>query len=490
MENNNLSTKVKRATKWSAAAELLAKLVNPISSLILARLLTPEAFGIVATIAMVISFAEIFTDAGFQKYLVQHEFKDEKDKEESTTVAFWSNLVMSLLIWGIIALFDEHIATLVGNPGLGYVLTIACVAIPLAAFSSIQSALYKRALDFKTLFKVRMLGIAVPILVTIPLAYALRSFWALVIANIVLQVATAIVLTMYSEWKPRFFYSFDKLKEMLSFTIWTVIETISIWLTCYVDIFIIGKEMNQYYLGLYKTGSTVTGQILGIVTATTTPILFSSLSRLQSDNSAFENLYLKFEKLAGLLLIPMGVGIYCYSDFITSILLGEQWFEASGFIGLWGVTTAFAILFAQYPSEVFRAKGKPKLSVLGQWLHIIALVPVVYWGVKYGFEFLYTVRSAVRVEYMMVQMGILFFAFHMSIKKMLLNVTPSCIASIAMLAVSFLLKTISDSIVWTCLSIVLCAMVYLLIILLFKEERNIIMGQFVSKMFYKIRSKR
>lgn len=485
--DNNLNTKVKTATKWSAAAELLAKLINPISSLVLARLLAPEAFGIVATLTMVISFAEIFTDAGFQKYLVQHEFVDEKDKEESTTVAFWSNLVMSLVIWGIIAFFDDTIAELVGNPGLGYVLTISCVAIPIEAFSSIQTALYKRTLDFKTLFKVRMIGIAVPILITIPLALLLKNFWALVIATIVLQVATAIVLTVNSTWKPRFFYSFQKLKEMLSFTIWTVVETISIWLTCYVDIFIIGKEMNQYYLGLYKTGSTITGQILGIVTATTTPILFSSLSRLQTDNIAFENLFLKFEKYVGILLIPFGVGIFCYSDFITMILLGEQWLEASGFIGLWGITTSFAVLFAQYPSEVFRAKGRPKLSVLGQWLHIVILAPVVFWGVKYGFEFLYTARSVVRIEYMAVQLGILFFAFQMSIKRMLINVIPSCIAAIVMYIMSVLLKMFSTSIIWTIISIAICAIIYFLVILLFKDEREVFKTQIVNRILPYIR---
>ena len=77
---------------------------------------------------------------------------------------------MSLLIWGIIALFSSPLARVVGNPGLGYVLIIACVSIPIAAFSTIQSALYTRKLDYKTLFKIRVLSAMVPLVVTIPLA--------------------------------------------------------------------------------------------------------------------------------------------------------------------------------------------------------------------------------------------------------------------------------------------------------------------------------
>ena len=145
---SELYNKVVSATKWSAMAEVISKLVGPITSMVLARVLTPEAFGVVTTLTMIIAFAEIFTDAGFQRYIIQHEFMDEDDLEKSTNVAFWSNFTMSLLFWGLIALFADPLASLVGNPGLGNVLIVACVSIPLQAFSSIQMAVFKRSLDF------------------------------------------------------------------------------------------------------------------------------------------------------------------------------------------------------------------------------------------------------------------------------------------------------------------------------------------------------
>ena len=79
--DENLKQKALYATRWSAITEIVAKLVVPISNMVLARLLTPEAFGVVATLTMVISFAELFTDAGFQKYLIQHEFRDDTDRK-------------------------------------------------------------------------------------------------------------------------------------------------------------------------------------------------------------------------------------------------------------------------------------------------------------------------------------------------------------------------------------------------------------------------
>lgn len=472
--SQELNTKVKTATKWSAVGEILSKLVTPITSMVLARLLTPEAFGVVATLTMIITFAEIFTDAGFQKYLVQHEFLDAQDRDESTNVAFWSNLVMSFLIWGIIAVFADPLATLVGNPGLGHVLIIACVNIPIAAFSSIQYALYKRDLDFKTLFKVRVASTLVPLLITVPLAFWLHSYWALIIGNITVHLINAILLTAFSKWKPRFYYSFSKLKEMLLFTVWSMIEAISIWLTSYVDVFIVGTMLSQYYLGLYKTSSSLVGQIMGLITAITTPILFSALSRLQNDEKEFQSLFFRFQKLVSLLVIPLGVGLFIFSDFATETLLGSQWSEAAGFVGLWGLTSAMTIVLSHYSSEVYRAKGKPKLSVLAQVLHIVILWPTILIAVKYGFETLYVARSLVRLELIAVNLCIMGWIVKMPVRKMFVNILPSCIAAASMLLILFL--PAPNGLMMNILYVIIAAILYLIIIMLFPKDRQTILN--------------
>lgn len=474
-DTSNLSEKVKTATKWSAIAELAAKLVLPITSMVLARLLTPEAFGIVATLTMIVTFAEIFTDAGFQKYLIQHDFTDEIDKDESTNVAFWSNLVMSLVIWGIIAIFADPLATLVGNPGLGYVLVIACASIPLAAFSSIQMALYKRDLDFKTLFKVRIVGVLVPLLITIPLAYILRSFWALVIGTLSQNIINAILLTAYSKWHPRFFYSIAKLKEMLSFTIWSMFEAISIWMTSYVDVFIVGTLLSQYYLGLYKTTSSLVGQVMGLITATTTPVLFSALSKLQNDKKEFAALFYNFQRAISILIIPIGVVLFCFSQQITTLVLGDKWAEASDFVGLWGLTSALVILYGSNMGEVYRAMGKPKVSVLVQWLHIIVLLPVVYFSAKVDFSCLSIARSVVRFEAILVNLIAAYYVANLSFAKMIKHTAPALISGLAMLVCSMILIMVLPHNLFVFFAeLVVSFAVYFAMLLLFPSSRNTI----------------
>lgn len=468
--------KVVNAVKWSAITEVMSKLVSPISTMVLARLLTPEAFGVVATITMIVSFAEIFTDAGFQKYLVQHEFTDEKDREESTCVAFWSNLILSVILWSIIIAFCEPLAKIVGNPGLGHVIGIACISIPLQAFSSIQMALYKRDFDFKTLFKVRLLGVFTPLTITIPLAIWMRSYWALVCGTIALNLVNAIVLTYYSNWKIRAYYSFSKLKAMFTFTSWSMIESILLWMTGYFDIFIVGIHLNEYLLGIYKTSMNTVGQITAIVTSATTPVLFSSLSRLQSNPNSFKEVFFKFQKLVGMLVIPLGVGIFVFRDFITSILLGNQWALAANFIGLFGLISTVAIVLSHYSSEVYRSLGKPKLSALSQFLYIIVLCPAMIWAVQYNFDIIYITRSLIRIEAIIVNLIIMHLILSISPQQMIGNVMIEIVASIVMGISAYWLLNINNSIFGTLIAFFASVCIYFVIIISVKQERNILLS--------------
>ncbi|MBO6125092.1 MAG: lipopolysaccharide biosynthesis protein [Bacteroidaceae bacterium] len=479
----NLNKQVATATKWSAVTELAAKLVLPITTMILARILTPEAFGVLVTATMIISFAEIFTDAGFQKYLVQKEFKDNKKLYDSTAVAFWSNLILSLIIWAFIAIFSPLIAHWIGNDGGGLVIAVSCVCIPLAAFSSIQMALFRRNFDFRTLFIVRMAGIMVPIVVTIPLAYLTRSYWALIIGMITQNLTNAVILTWKSEWKPRWYYSFTLFREMFSFTMWSMVEAISIWLTGYLDVFIVGIVLSTYYMGIYRTSITTVGQITTLITSATTPILFSALSRLQDNPQEFKEMFFRFQKLVSIFVIPLGVGIFLFSNLITTLLLGEQWKDAANFIGWWGLTSAIIIVLSFYCSEVYRAKGKPKLSVLSQFLHIAFLIPTVLIFVQYDFSILCIARSCVRLTAIVIDLTILYCITHISPKEMWQNIHVSVLAALGMAAFATTLPSTDNTLIQLGY-VILCSSIYFAIIMLFPKERNIILrtkSQFFKK---------
>ncbi|MEK4751966.1 lipopolysaccharide biosynthesis protein [Priestia sp. FSL R5-0597] len=472
MKEQEFGTKIFNAAKWSTVTEIAAKLVIPLTNIILARIVAPEAFGIIATITMIISFADMFTDAGFQKYLIQYEFKSNSDKYNYANVAFWTNLFMSLLLWSIIATFSGNIAAVVGNPGLGRVITLACIQLPLTSFSSIQLALYRRDFNFKTLFFVRVFALFVPIAITIPLALLGMSYWAIIIGTISTQVFNAIVLTVKSNWKPKAYYNIGILKNMLSFSIWSLGEAFSIWLTTWVDTFIIGSLLSDYFLGIYKTSTTMVNTIMSLVTASIVPVMFSALSRLQDDNDRFINLYFKMQRMISILILPLGIGIYLYSDLATDILLGSQWKEASKIIGIWALTSSIMIVFGHFCSEVYRAQGKPKLSLLAQILHLIVLIPVCIISARYGFWILIYARAIVRFQFIIVHFLIMKLAIKISIMKTLKNVLPIVISSLVMGGIGYLLGRIYTGVLWDLISIVICIFLYFSMLMLFSNMRK------------------
>lgn len=470
--SENLNNKVVNATKWSAITEFAAKLISPLSTIILARILTPDAFGVLVTATMVISFAEIFTDAGFQKYIIQHTFDNEESLNKASTVAFWSNLVLSILLWMFICFFSPQIAALVGNEGYGLVIAISSICLPLGAISSIQMAILKRKLSFKSLFYVRIIGIFIPLVVTIPLALITHSYWSLIIGLIALNISNAILLTIHSSWRPKIWYDFRLLKDMFSFTIWTIVESITIWLTGYIDIFIVGTVLSTHHMGIYRTGITLVGSILAIITNTTTSVLFSALSSLQNDEENFKKMFLKFQKIVAMLILPMGVGIYLFRDFVTEIALGDQWQDASFLIGIWALTSTITIVYSHYGSEIFRSKGKPQLSALAQTIHLLFLVPIVLISVEYGFESLCLWRSIARFTMVLIVLILLYPLVHISFLRMTSNISHTLVATIAMW-ISYLFLPEQTS-VWISLSnILICSIVYIVTLSCFKEEREI-----------------
>lgn len=470
---NSLESKVVTATKWSALTEIASKLVSPVAGMILARLLTPEAYGAVATTTIIISFAEMLTDAGFQKYIIQHDFTDDDDRDKSINVAFWSNLVMSLIIWGIIIAFRYPIARLVGSPGLETAIAVACTAIPVAAFSSIQSAIYKRNLNFRVPFIVRMIGIGLTFFVTIPLAFGLRSYWALIINNLIQGLVAAIVFSIYSDWKPSLYYSFRRLKEMFGFCVWIIIDQFLSWTNNYLDIFIAGRKFNQHTLGIYKTSINASTKMLGIFSKSFIPLLLPTYSKLQNDVPQLCATMLKMQKYFSIILLPVGFIIFLYSDLITRIFLGSQWTEAAPLIGIWGLIHCFSLTINRFCSNAYVALNKPHISVILSSLFAIVTIPTILISSQYGFQTMFVARTLTKLWLLSLHLITIFLLIRLSPFKVIGNILPELIGCGVMVAITHSLSGFCNTIVLQTISMTFCFAAYFGLLLTIRNERLI-----------------
>ena len=142
--------------KWSIICEIITKIISPITTIILARLLAAEVFGIVASVMAIISLADLLTDAGFNAYIVQHHFDNDVEKKQAFNVCFWSNFTISNVLLMMIIVNRYTFSALVGASGFEMALVVASIVLPLTSISSIEQAIMKKELKFKTVGLIRV----------------------------------------------------------------------------------------------------------------------------------------------------------------------------------------------------------------------------------------------------------------------------------------------------------------------------------------------
>ena len=427
--------KISSAAGWSTLAEICARLTAPLAALLLARVLTPADFGAMAAVTLVVSFADMMSECGFQKYLVQRRFRSDAELRRYADTAIWTSVGIALAGWLLIALFASPLARLAGTPDAARMMAAAGIALPLSAVSGTQSALLKRWMRFKALFRMRVAAACVPLAVTVPLAIIFRSWTALLFGLLATNALNAFLASRMSYFRPAPRISRNALKDMAPFSLWSMAEALLVWLTTYLDILVVGMTLDSRHLGLYRTASLTVAQIIGVVTAAVTPVLFSALSRRQHDPAAFRDLLLRFQRKTALLLVPLCFGIFIFSDTATSLLLGDQWSEISDFIGLWALTAAPVTLISHFAAETYRASGKPRRAMLSQTLHLIAVLPAVTIAIGFGFDVLCQTRAAIRLEGVAVNLTLLQLFYSCRAKELLANLFPAFCGGAAMTAV-------------------------------------------------------
>lgn len=469
---NGFGNKIINAAKWSGVSEITAKIAAPVINIILARLLSPSEFGVVASITIITSFADIFTDAGFQKFVIQHEFDNDETLNKYSDVAFTSNAILSLLIYCIIFIWRRSLALAIGCPGAYNGLAIAALTVLCTSFSSISIARFRRELNFKPLFFIRLGSSLIPLLVTVPLAFALRSYWAIVIGTVFQQLFIAVLSVGLSKYKPRIRMSIKIFSDMVSFCLWNLMETLSIWFAGQANIFIVASALNSYYLGLYKTGMSTINSYMAIITSAITAVFFSALSRMQNDKDAYDRTFGKFQKIIAVIVLPMGAGIFLYRELAVELLLGAQWAEISDFMGLWALMSALTITFSNTACEVYRSMGQPKISFILQMVYLFFYIPVIFFSAYNNFVVLCYASCFIRIVPIFLDFITLKTKFGIPFKNIIKNTYIQFIAVALMTVVAIMCQRISDGMAWQIISILICAAFYFAILLLFPSMRK------------------
>lgn len=427
--------KVVRAAKWSVFSEILAKVISPITTIILARLLSQEVFGIVASLTAITSMADLLADAGFNAYIVQHQFESEKEKKATYNICFWTNIIIASTLFLIIILNRDFFSRLVGAEGYGNVLVVASFVIPLVSVSSIEMAIMKKELNFKSLGIIKIISKLIPFIVTIPLALFGYGYWSLVIGSLAGELVGMILCLYFGGFIPSFTYQTEFFRRIFSFSSWAYLESILEWLIANISVLVLATLYGMAALGVFKVAVNLVTQITSSVYALYANVYKSAIAREQFEPERFKNMFLTFQKYASVFSLPLGVGVFLFRDTATRLLLGENWMDASTLIGLYCLSCTMSISFGNFYSDAIRAKGYPKLLVIVDGIYLALIMLLLYSADYINFALFCVIFSILKIVQPLLQIIVGRSICDVTIKDVFRNAYPQLLASLAMIIV-------------------------------------------------------
>ena len=372
-QNGTLKNKTISSMLWKFGERISAQLVSLIVSIILARLLAPEDYGVVGIITIFFTFANVFISGGFNAALIQ---KKDADEEDYSSVLFIS-ITTATVLYLILFFCAPFIANLYDKEILVPVIRVMGITLFINAFKSILSAYISSHLLFRKFFLATIVGTIISAIVGISMAVEGYGCWALVAQQMTNAIAGTVILYLTTRVKFVLKFSPTKAKGLFRYG-WKILVASGIS-TLYDEInpLIIGIKFSSADLAFYTKGKSFPGLINSTLSDTLSSVLFSVMSKVQDDKDAVLKYTRKYMSIVSFIIFPTMIGFLAIAENFVLILLTEKWLPATIFIQIFCVVYMFNVIQTGN-LQVIRAIGRSdiilKLEIIKKSLYFAVIL--------------------------------------------------------------------------------------------------------------------
>ena len=355
----NRAEQVTSGLIWTYAERLTAQLVTIIVTIILARIIAPEEYGIVSIVVVFINVANAFVINGFGNSLIQK--KDADDIDFSTV--FYFSIVFSIIIYLLLYVGAPFIADFYKLPQLLWVIRVMAIRLPIAAVNSIQQAYISKRMEFKKFFYATLGGTVVSAIVGVSMAYKGFGIWAVVAQYLTNVCIDTIVLSFTSGWKLQFVYSSERMRSLFSYG-WKIMA-VGVATTLYSNLrnLVIGKKYSSADLAYSEKGEQFPAAIAGNINSSITKVLFPVLSEAQNDINQLKRIVRRSIKVGSYILFPLMFGFMAVADTFVITFLTQKWVGCVPFLRI--MCAVYALQPLQTSSlQSIKALGRSELYLL------------------------------------------------------------------------------------------------------------------------------
>jgi len=353
-----LGSKVAIGAAWTFTNVGLRIVLTIASTAILARLLTPEDFGLIAMSALVTEFAALLGNIGIGGILIQRKALRRLDMD----TAFWITMAIDTALCLLVFAASFIAGAIFQTPQAQTIIAVSSLSFIISGLSTVHMALLSRTLRFREDFVIQAGSLICRIVASVLLAMAGFGVWSLVFASLIGQLTTLLLAYLIVPYLPRLRFNRSLLSEYARTSGSYLGGGIVNYLMSNLDYMIVGRRFGPESLGYYQTAFSLPEELRNRLSAPLQRVLFPAYSRLQDDLSAMQYGVLKSLRLLALVTIPLGVGLAAAADPLVRVLYGDQWLPVIPLLKILAIGGAIRSIFSMTAS-IFYATDNAQLAL-------------------------------------------------------------------------------------------------------------------------------
>lgn len=359
---------------WVAGINVADRILQLLKLVILARLLSPAAFGLLGIALLTIAALQQFSKLGFDEALIQHE---DDDVDAYLNTAWVMKVIRGFGIAVVAFLAAPYLAVFFGEPQSEPIIRVVGISPFILSLQNPAVMYFQKNLNFHKEFVYQVGGRLVDLIVALAIALIFRSVWALVAGIVAMNFVKFVISYWIHEYRPNIEFNLAYGKEMFGFGKWLFVSAILMFLYGQGDDIFVGWFFAASSLGVYQLAYRFSNAPATEVTHVISRVAFPTLSKVQNDTAKLREGFRRAVQLSTTVAFPMAAGIAAVAPQFVPVVLGNQWRPAIPVMQVLAVYGGIRA-FGANVGAVYKSTGRPDIEARIQTLQVITIVIVIY----------------------------------------------------------------------------------------------------------------
>jgi teichuronic acid exporter len=433
----SLKNKAISGFKWSFIDSFSRYFLSFFIGIILARLLSPEDYGLIGVTGIFLSLPRVFIDGGFSDALIR---KLEPSKEDYSSI-FIFNLSLAVFFYTLLYILSPAIANYFDQNKLILIIRVVGIGLIIGATSTIQVIILRKRLNFKLQAIISFISTLLSGIVSVSLAFSGYGVWSLVLSNIISGLASGGLLWTMNKWRPQLFFSFKIIKEHFAFGSKIMLGSFVNMIYDNMYYVLICKMFKPAQLGFYSKADGFQKLPASTIDIIVRQVTYPLLSSIQNESEKLKITYKTLIQLTSFLVFMLLLGLAAVAEPFVITLIGEKWLPSVPFMQLLCFVGVFFPLIS-INGNILNVKGRSDLSLMIQVLKVLLSIPALILGYYYGIIPMIFGMIAASLSLFVYIIFLTSKMIEYSVKEQLIDIGKSFLFGLTVVLPVFVLSTI------------------------------------------------